>query len=100
MRRQLARRASAAGWSVRETERRARGLDETGPASTGRQVVVHPDLQEALAAAEDALTAALGREVRVRAKGDRCRAEIDFETPAQAVELAERMLARNGRAAA
>jgi ParB family transcriptional regulator, chromosome partitioning protein len=100
VRRQLARRASAAGWSVRETERRARGLEETGPASTGRRVVVHPDLQEALAAAEDALSAALGREVRVRAKGERCRAEIDFETPAQAVELAERMLARNGRAAA
>jgi hypothetical protein len=57
-------------------------------------VVVHPDLQEALAAAEDTLSAALGQEVRVRARGDRCRVEFELDSPAEAVELAERLLGR------
>jgi hypothetical protein len=61
--------------------------------------VVHPDLQEALAAAEDALSAALGREVRVRPRGERCRVELEFDTPAEAVELAQRLLADRGESA-
>ena len=35
-----------------------------------------------------------GRPVTVRPRGDGCRVELDFETPADAVALAERMLAR------
>jgi hypothetical protein len=32
--------------------------------------------------------------VKVRARGEGCRVELDFDTPAEAVALAERMLAR------
>ena len=88
-RRRLALSARDEGWSVRETERRARG-DKTVSGSPGS--VVHPDLAEALAAAEDALSAALGREVKVRATRVGCRAQIDFAEPSEAVLLAEQML--------
>jgi ParB family transcriptional regulator, chromosome partitioning protein len=99
-RRQLAFAARDGAWSVRETERRARGA-ETGSTEPARpRAVVHPDLAEALAAAEDALSAALGRVVRVRARGDGCRAELEFDTPAEAVELAERILRAPVRRAA
>ena len=94
-RRRLAQEAAAAGWSVRETERRARAAEEGAVAAPRETVVVHPDLVEAMAAAEDALTAALGREVRVRRRGeDGCRVELDFESPREAIQLAERVLAR------
>ena len=49
------------------------------------------------AAAGDALSAALGREVRVRARGEGCRVEIDFDTPAEAIQLAERILGKGGQ---
>jgi ParB family chromosome partitioning protein len=93
-RRSLAFEARDAAWSVRETEARAREA-EGSPAPRKRFVrEPHPDLVEAIAAAEDTLSAAFGRPVRVRARGEGCRLELDFETPAEAVELAERMLAR------
>jgi len=99
-RQRLAFAARDGAWSVRETERRAREA-ETGSAEPPRpRAVVHPDLAAALAAAEDALSAALGREVRVREKGHGCRAELDFETPAEAVDLAERILRAPVRRAA
>jgi ParB family chromosome partitioning protein len=95
-RKQLARDARDGAWSVRETERRAR-LAEDGPGLNGdsprRARFVHPDLKEALGAAEDALSAAMGREVKVRSKGSGCAVEIGFDTPAEVIELAERMLA-------
>jgi ParB family chromosome partitioning protein len=98
-RRRLALAARDNGWSVRETEERARELQEGKRRPERAKVVVHPDLQEALAAAEDALSAALGREVRVRARGERCRVELDLDTPADAVELAESLLARRAEGA-
>ena len=94
-RRSLALEARDAAWSVRETERRAReaeGQPEPEPKRFKREV--HPDLAEALAAAEDTLAAALGRPVKVRARGEGCRVELDFESPADVVALAERVLAR------
>jgi ParB family chromosome partitioning protein len=96
-RRKLARDAREHGWSVRETERRARIAESGDGAGRASGVVVRADQGEALAAAEDALSAALGRPVRARAKGDGCRVEIDFEAPADAVELAEQLLARGRR---
>jgi ParB family transcriptional regulator, chromosome partitioning protein len=98
-RRQLAFDARDGRWSVRETEDRAR---EARRPSTGKRprAVVHPDLQEGIAAAEDALSAALGADVTARARGEGCVVEIAFETPAEAVELAERVLAGDARAAA
>jgi ParB family transcriptional regulator, chromosome partitioning protein len=101
-RRALALDARDGAWSVRETEHRAREAEsgktgEERPRAPGPRAIVHPDLEEALAAAEDALSAALGREVRVRARGERCRVELDFDTPAQAIQLAERILGRGGQ---
>jgi ParB family chromosome partitioning protein len=94
-RRRLAFEARDRAWSVRETEQRAREAASGGEAKAQRpKRVVHPDLEDALAAAEDALSAALGHEVKVRARGERCRMELEFDTPAEAVELAERLLAR------
>jgi ParB family transcriptional regulator, chromosome partitioning protein len=99
-RRRLAFDARDAAWSVRETERRAREA-ETGEEEPRRpRAVIHPDLEEALAAAEDALSAALGREVRVKARGEGCRVELDFDSPAEAVQLAEQLLSRGLRRAA
>jgi ParB family transcriptional regulator, chromosome partitioning protein len=94
-RRSLALEARDRAWSVRETERHAReaeGQPEPEPKRFTREI--HPDLAEALAAAEDTLAAAFGQPVKVRPRGDGCRAELDFGTPADAVALAERILAR------
>jgi ParB family chromosome partitioning protein len=89
--RQLARSAVAQGWSVRETERRAKAWGQPAGAEKA-PVVLHPDLADAMGAAEDALTAALGREVRVKKTGAGFRAEFRFEDPRDAVDLAERVL--------
>jgi ParB family chromosome partitioning protein len=96
----LAREARDHGWSVRETEAEARG--GAAPERPGRPepVPVHPDLADALAAAEDALTAALGHDVRVRARGDGARAELVFSSPGEAVALAEKLLDRGASHAA
>jgi ParB family chromosome partitioning protein len=95
-RRRLGRSARDGAWSVRETERRAREAGEP-PEPKSKPKVIHPDLAEGLAAAEDTLAAALGREVRARARGDRCVVEIEFDHPAEAVELARSMLAAGVR---
>ena len=98
-RRRLAVEARERDWSVRETEERAREQDGRERQPRPR-VVVHPDLQEGLAAAEEALSAALGRPVRVRAAGRRIRAELELESPADGIELGRRILGSAGRAAA
>src|SRR3954470_5993158 len=92
----LARDARAEGWSVRETERQARELAE-GPQlrRDPRRVVLHPDLEDALGAAEDALAAALGHEVRIRPRAAGFRVEFEVEHPREGVELAERLLRRH-----
>jgi ParB family transcriptional regulator, chromosome partitioning protein len=93
-RRRLAREASAQGWSVRETERRAKRSAPEGDPAARPTVTIHPDLADALAAAEDALTAALGREVRVRPHRGGYRVELDLSEPREGIELAERILRR------
>jgi ParB family transcriptional regulator, chromosome partitioning protein len=92
-RKRLAGAARHGGWSVRETERRAREVQHGKSGRDRPRLVLHPDLEEALGAAEDALSAALGRPVKAKAKGDRCRVELDFDSPAEAVRLAERLTA-------
>jgi ParB family chromosome partitioning protein len=74
-RRALAREAAARDWSVRETERRAKG---NGDARRGT-VVVHPDQEAALTRAEEALESALGAGVRVRAARRGIRVELHFD---------------------
>jgi ParB family chromosome partitioning protein len=96
-RRRLAREAVAAGWSVKETEKRAKAaqaeLDGTAP----KKAAARPpaDLVDAMAAAADALTAATGHEVKVKQTASGVRAEIAFEDPSQAIQLAELILRRN-----
>ena len=95
-RRRLAREAVAAGWSVKDTEKRAKAeqqkLDGKGPSAPARPPA---DLVDAMAAAADALTAATGHDVKVKATASGVRAEISFASPAEAVALAELILRRN-----
>jgi hypothetical protein len=46
------------------------------------------------------MSAALGREVKARARGERCVIELEFEQPADAIELARSLLAAGARRAA
>jgi ParB family chromosome partitioning protein len=96
VRRRLAREAVAAGWSVKETEKRAKAeqqrLDGHAPKAPARPPA---DLVDAMAAAADALTAATGHDVKVKATASGVRAEISFDNPAEAVSLAELILRRN-----
>jgi ParB family transcriptional regulator, chromosome partitioning protein len=75
-RRRLAREAARRGWSVRETERRAK---RAAAPPRREKVTPHPDQQAALDRAEDALGGALGREVRVTAARRGLRAEVHFD---------------------
>jgi ParB family chromosome partitioning protein len=93
-RRSLAVAAAAEGWSVRVVEQRARAANEPAPeprpAAPARSAPVHPDLADACAQIADALGRALGAEVRVKpGPGGAYRAELDFESLEDALELAE-----------
>ena len=95
-RRTLARSARDRGWSVRETERRARQAQgRFTPREAGDPIVIHPDLADAIGAAEDALSAALGREVKVRPRRGGYRVEVDVDDPREAIEMAEAILRRH-----
>ena len=91
----LAREARTNAWSVRETERRAREIEDgKRQRREPSPIVIHPDLQDALGAAEDALSAALGREVRIRPRAGGYRVEFELEHPRDGVDLAERLFRR------
>ena len=84
VRRRLARDAIAGGWSVRETERRAKAAGATRPTRTA----VHPDREAALLSAEEALEEAFGHSVRVRAARSGIRAELSFDGIDELLEFA------------
>ncbi|HYJ21308.1 MAG TPA: ParB/RepB/Spo0J family partition protein [Solirubrobacterales bacterium] len=86
VRRRLARDAVRGGWSVRETENRVRLAGQ--PKARPRRAPVDPEEAAALAAAGDALEAALGHEVVVRTKGDGIVAELRFDDLDEAQALA------------
>jgi ParB family chromosome partitioning protein len=96
-RRRLAREAVAAGWSVKETEKRAKASQAELDGTATKKAPARPpaDLVDAMAAASDALTAATGHDVKVKATASGVKAEIAFENPAEAVALAELILRRN-----
>jgi ParB family transcriptional regulator, chromosome partitioning protein len=90
LRRRLAREAAAHGWSVRETERRAR---EPGRLRRAR-VVPHPDQEAMLTRAEEELEAALGHGVRVRAARRGINAELHFDDLEELEAFAARLRQR------
>src|SRR5947209_1220241 len=81
-RRRLARDAAAHGWSVRVLEDKARATNEAGGVASSRRRArtrgLHRDQAEAIGRIADALSAALGTEVRVRPSGIGYRAEVDL----------------------
>jgi ParB family chromosome partitioning protein len=97
VRRALAREAVAAGWSVKETEKRAKAEQQKldGTAVPKKPSAPPADLVDAMAAAADALTAATGHDVKVKATASGVRAEIAFENPSDAIRLAELILRRD-----
>jgi ParB family transcriptional regulator, chromosome partitioning protein len=96
-RRKLAREAVAGGWSVKETETHAKAAQAELDGTATKRTAARPpaDLVDAMAAAADALTAATGHDVKVKATTSGVRAEISFDNPADAVALAELILRRN-----
>lgn len=93
-RRRLAKSAADGGWSVRVLEDRARKANEVrvsrGPATTA-----HPDQLAACEEIAETLSAALGREVKVRPRGTQYKVEFTVA----AIEDAEALAARAGAAA-
>jgi ParB family chromosome partitioning protein len=94
VRRRLAREADRGGWSVRETEERARLASQ--PKARPRRAPVDPDAQAALRDVADALEEALGYEVSTRAKGDDIVAELRFGDVGEAHTFARRLRNRSG----
>jgi ParB family chromosome partitioning protein len=93
VRRRLARDAARGGWSVRETENRAKLASQ--PKEKGRsRKGVDPEEAAAMRAAADRLESALGHEVKVRTKGGEIAAEIRFEDLDEALALARKLNSR------
>lgn len=94
-RRRLARDAAAAGWSVRELERRARAAAENGSVrrAAGPDTTLHPDQRAAVEQLSDAFGAALGTDdVRVVPHGEGgYRLQLAFASLDEALELARRL---------
>jgi ParB family chromosome partitioning protein len=93
-RRSLARAAVQEGWSVRQTEARAR---DSGRRSAPRRAsaqppdAAHPDQVEAARRLGDALGRALGTAVSVAPQGDGYRVVLELSDPGAAEALAERL---------
>ena len=90
-RRRIARDARDRGLSVRQTEALARGTAENGAAPRRRARLQSADAIEAAHAAEEALTAAIGSEVRVRLGRHGGRVEIPFDDLSEVHEIARRV---------
>jgi ParB family transcriptional regulator, chromosome partitioning protein len=92
-RRRLARSAVQEGWTVRQTEARARdGSRRSAPRhGRGPSAPPHPDQVEAARRLADALGRALGADVQVAPRGHGYRVVLDLEDPAAAELLAARL---------
>jgi ParB family transcriptional regulator, chromosome partitioning protein len=93
VRRRLSRDAVRGGWSVRETENRVRLAGQ--PKARPKRTPLDPEEAAAFEATGDALEAALGHEVMVRAKGDGVVAELRFDDLDQAHALARSLRKRS-----
>src|SRR3954466_1936454 len=89
-RRRLARAAAADGWTVRETEARARAANTPAvtPGRRARRGGLHPDQAEAAERLADALARALGADVRVTPRGSGYRVSLEFDSLDEAMALA------------
>ena len=93
-RRRLARDAAAHGWSVRQTEDRARaraGRDEVEVAAHKRTRPAHPDQVAAAERLGEVFGRALGADVRVTPMATGYQVELAFESLEEALEVAERL---------
>ena len=98
-RRRLAREAAARGWSVRQTEARARAAaGRDGDELAARRVgsTSHPDQIAAAERIGEAFARAFGTDVRVTPRAQGYRVQLDFDSLDEALELAERLGARAG----
>ncbi|HEU4945008.1 MAG TPA: ParB/RepB/Spo0J family partition protein [Solirubrobacterales bacterium] len=93
IRRRLAREAASAGWSVRETENKAKlaGQPRKAKSPTAR---LAPEEAEALREAADKLESALGHEVKLRPKGGEIALEIRLGDLDEALALAQSLSRR------
>jgi ParB family chromosome partitioning protein len=96
-RRQLARAAAEAGWSVRELETRARasnGRSNASPRSQRRRPELHPDQEATAERIADTLQPVFGREVEVLARPRGFRVQLEVDSVEDALELARRLRVR------
>jgi ParB family chromosome partitioning protein len=93
VRRRLARDAARAGWSVRETENRAK---LAGQPRKGRSAgpALGPEEETAFRAAADELESALGHEVTVKPRRGHVSVEIHLDDLEQARALARGLRVR------
>ena len=91
LRRRLAREAAAQGWSVRQTEARARGPGPNRGGITVRRQSdeLHPDQVDATERLGEAFGRALGVDVKVTPRAEGYRVQFAFETLDEALEAAE-----------
>ncbi len=93
-RRRLAREAAAKGWSVRQTEdraRRAAGREDGEIAVRRGAGIPHPDQIEAAVLLGEAYRRALGADVRVTPNASGYRVQLAFDSLEEALEVAERL---------
>jgi ParB family chromosome partitioning protein len=92
-RRRLAREAATKGWSVRQTEERARAVAgrDDAEASSRSATLPHPDQVEAAERLGEAFGRALGAEVRVTPRASGYRVQFAFDSLEEGLEAAERL---------
>jgi ParB family chromosome partitioning protein len=96
IRRNMARQAATAGWSVRELESRARAADVSVSAEDGGvrpDASAHPDRQAAIEQIADALGEAFKADVKVKGTASGFTAQIGFSSLAEALAFADRLRA-------
>jgi ParB family transcriptional regulator, chromosome partitioning protein len=89
-RRRLGRAAADEGWTVRETEARAREAS-AAPTEPRTRPTPHPDQVEAAARLQDAFAAALGADVRVAPRRTGYTVTLSVESLEEAEALAQRL---------
>ncbi len=90
----LAKQAASEGWSVRQTEDRARGKGGARKRAAPKGGRISAEERAAMGEAEDALAAALGADVRVSRAGSGIKAELRFDDLDELAALARRVRKR------